>query len=149
MWGSLPSLYCSILWEALMFLVCWKYLHFTYRKQAGVILHPVCVHSWPSLNPLSNLQLRNYIVESSVFICKCTHFYLCKCRHLWIEICWSETRVAPSLWTVALKLFCLMTWALGFEAKRILVCISWCSGVAIMIAIKAITRGPGATGLLV
>lgn len=46
---------------------------------------------------------------------------LCKCpfhvTDLWKQTCWSETCIVRSLWTEALKLFCLKTQARGFEAK--------------------------------
>lgn len=100
---------------------------------------------------MPNLELGKHIIGSSVFFyVNVDVFFLCKFCHLWFRICWSETRVAPSLWTVALKLFRLMPWV---WALRLSVSSYVSPGlavlVAIMIAIKAITRGPGPTGLQV
>lgn len=113
------------------------------NKLKSIRCHLLCRSSSPHSKQVSKLQ-QNTPVGFAMFLCKWNVFpLLCKCRHLWIEICGCETCVATSLWTP------------GFEAppsedvspealrhQNALVCVSWCSRVAVMVTIKAITGGP-------
>lgn len=95
----------TLLWEALVLLVSWNNQYFMSGKQS--IGSSSLYSLLDLLRPVSKHKIRKSCNKSAMFLCKCRYFYLCKCRHLWIEICCSETCVAHSLWTVALKLFCL------------------------------------------